>query len=196
LGLGHEVRLGKVTGTGVKKILGTPKVREGYFYEILAERLSTEANSDESAMSRGVRLESEALECYRKTFPNVQISLIGFVERKDDKWLGYSPDALINADKGSYTKDIEIKCLSSANHIKAFLTNKIPEEYVAQGIMGFLVNDDLEERDFVFYDPRISAKPFFVITLKRSECEKEIGEAKLLVKEFISEVNQAVEKII
>ena len=191
----HEARLGRVTGTGLKKILGTPKVREGYFYEILAERLSTEANQEESAMDRGIRLESEAIEVY-KTSQKAQISLIGFVERKDDKWLGYSPDALINADKGSYTKDIEVKCLSSANHLKAYLTNQIPEEYISQGLMGFVVNDDLEERDFVFYDPRISVKPFFVITMKRKDYEKEIAEAKEKAEDFIKEINNAIEKII
>lgn len=191
----HKARQGVLTGTGLKSVIGTPKVRETYFYEILAERLSTEANTEESAMDRGVRLESEAIEVY-KTQTKAQISLIGLVKRKDNKWIGYSPDGLIEQDNGIYEKDIEVKCLSSAKHIKTYLTQQIPEEFVAQGIMGFVVNDDLKERDFVFYDPRISKIPFFIITIKRSDYEKQIAEAKLLAEGFVNEVNNTLENLI
>lgn len=191
----HQERQGVVTGTGLKNIIGTPKVKETYFYEILAERLSIEANSEENAMDRGVRLESEAIDEY-KTRTKAQISLIGLVKRKDNKWIGYSPDALIEQNNGIYEKDIEVKCLSSAKHIKTYLTQQIPEEYVAQAISGFVVNDNLKERDFVFYDPRITKIPFFIITIKRSDYEKGILEAKQKAEEFIEEVNSTLEKII
>lgn len=190
----HEARLGVVTGTGLKKVLGTAKVRESYFYEILAERLSTEANPEESALDRGVRLESEAIGMYESQ-KGVKVERIGFIVRDDSKWIGNSPDGLLNSD-GKYTKAVESKCLSSANHIKAFHTQQIPEEYVPQGIHYFVVNDDCEEVDFIFYDPRISKIPFFIITMKRSERTEEIKEAHEKVKEFINEVNNALEKII
>ncbi len=191
----HKERQGVLTGTGLKSVIGTPKVRETYLYEILAERLSTESNQEESAMDRGIRLESEAIEEY-KTRTNAKISLIGLVKRKDNKWIGYSPDGLVEQDNGIHEKDIEVKCLSSAKHIKTYLTQEIPEEYVPQGIMGFVVNDDLKERDFVFYDPRISKIPFFVITMKRSDYEEQIAEAKQKAEEFISEVNNTLENLI
>jgi putative phage-type endonuclease len=190
----HEARLGRVTGTGLKRILGTPKVRESYFYEILAERLSTEANSEESALDRGVRLENEAITAYEAQ-KGVKVERIGFIERNDCKWIGSSPDGLIATD-GIYKKGVEVKCLSSANHIKTYLTQEIPEEYTAQGINYFVVNDDCEEVDFVFYDPRISKIPMFVITMKRSEHEKEIVEALEKVRQFIKEVDEVVIKII
>jgi putative phage-type endonuclease len=190
----HQARLGRVTGTVLKKLLGTPKVRETMFYEILAERLSIEANSEESAMDRGVRLENEALEAY-KMATGAKICVIGFVEHKDNKWIGYSPDAIVEPLE-SYTKDVEVKCLSSCNHLRAFLTQKIPEDYIAQGIHAFVVNDDLQERDFVFYDPRITVKPFFIITMKRADYEKDIDEAKKKVEEFLLEINSAIDKII
>ena len=191
----HKERQGVLTGTGLKSVIGTPKVRETYFYEILAERLSTEANTEESAMDRGVRLESEAIEVY-KTQTKAQISLIGLVKRKDNKWIGYSPDGLVEQNNGIYEKDIEVKCLSSAKHLKTYITLQIPEEYIAQGIMGFVVNDDLKERDFVFYDPRISKIPFFIITMQRLDYEMEIAEAKLKAEEFINEVNNTLENLI
>ena len=191
----HKERQGVLTGTGLKSVIGTPKVRETYFYEILAERLSTEANTEESAKDRGVRLESEAIEVY-KTQTKAQISLIGLVKRKDNKWIGYSPDGLVEQNNGIYEKDIEVKCLSSAKHLKTYITLQIPEEYIAQGIMGFVVNDDLKERDFVFYDPRISKIPFFIITMQRLDYEMEIAEAKLKAEEFINEVNNTLENLI
>jgi hypothetical protein len=122
----HRARLGVVTGTGLKKILGTPKVREGYFYEILAERLSTEANQDESAMDRGVRLEDECVKAY-ETQKGIKTEAVGFTTRDDNKWIGNSPDRLIKATNGKYTRALECKCLSSANHIKTYLTKEIPE---------------------------------------------------------------------
>lgn len=188
----HQARSGRITGTGLKKILGTPKVRDQFFYEILSERLSTEANSEESAMDRGIRLEKEAIECYEASH-NVKITPVGFVQRGDNKWIGYSPDGLI---KDNTAKDIEIKCLSSANHIKVFLTKEIPEEYIPQGIHGFVVNDDLMERDFVFYDPRITIKPLVIITMKREDYKDQIAEAKKSAEDFISSINKTIEEII
>lgn len=190
----HEARLGVLTGTGLKKILGTPKVRDNYFYEILAERLSTEAEQEESDLARGIRCEDEAITAYEAQ-KKVKIERIGLCVSDISKWIGNSPDGIIKAN-GKYTKAIEVKCLSSANHIKTYLTQQIPEEYLPQGIMYFVVNEDLEELDFVFYDNRISKIPFFTITLKRKELEKEIAEATEKSKEFINEVNKTLEKII
>jgi hypothetical protein len=58
------------------------------------------------------------------------------------------------------------------------------------------VNDDLEELDFAFYDPRISSIYFFTITLRRSECLAEIKEAKDKAEQFVKEINEALSKII
>lgn len=190
----HELRQGRVTGTVLKRILGTPKVREGAFYEIIAERLSTEANSEESAMDRGVRLEGEAIEAYEAQ-KGVKVQRIGFTSRDDSKWIASSPDGLIEAN-GRYSKAVEVKCLSSANHIKAWLTQEVPEDYLPQGLNYFLVNDECEEVDFVFYDPRISKIPFFIITLKREDYVKEIEDALVKVKQFIHEVDEVVKTLI
>lgn len=190
----HEARQGRITGTGLKKVLGSPKVRETYFWEIVAERLSNESESQESALDRGVRLEEAAIAAYEAQ-KGVKVERIGFIERNDCKWLGGSPDGLI-ASNGVYSKAVEVKCLSSANHIKTYITKQIPEEYEAQGINYFVVNDDCDEVDFVFYDPRISQVPMFVLTMTRKEKEKEIKEALEKARQFINEVNEVVAKII
>lgn len=56
------VRKGKVTGTGLKSIVGSKTTRDTFFYKLIAERLSVGIPDDESAMMRGSRLEAEARE--------------------------------------------------------------------------------------------------------------------------------------
>lgn len=190
----HEAKLGMITGKGLKRVVGTPRVRDEYFYVVLAQRLSTEANPDESAMDRGVRLEDEAIAEYEKR-TGLKVEKLGLTVHDDNKWIGNSPDGYIK--KGNiYVKPVEVKCLSSANHIKAYLTKEVPEEHKPQGIQYFIVNPVAEELDFVFYDPRISKIPFFIITLKRKDLEKEINEAKAKLDEFINDINNALDKII
>ena len=71
---------------------------------------------------------------------------------------------------------VEAKCLSSASHIEAYITQKVPSEYVEQTIQPFIVNDSLQTLYMVFYDPRIPAKDFFFLTIKREDYETEIVE--------------------
>ncbi len=191
----HELRQGRITGTVLKSILGTPIAREKAFYDILAERLSVESNPDESALDRGVRLENEAIAEYEKRFA-VKVQRVGFTERDDNKWIASSPDGLIIDENAKYTRAVEVKCLSSSNHIKAFLEQEIPKEFRPQGIQYFCVNDDLERLDFVFYDSRISEIPMHIITLTRKECEKDIALAITAQNEFLNKVEEALSNII
>ena len=190
----HELRQGKITGTVLKNILGTSTTRDSAFYNLLAERLSTEAVNDESAMERGVRMEDEAIEMYEKEF-GVVVERVGLTERDDCKWIASSPDGLISID-GRYIGAIEVKCLSSANHIKAYVEQEIPKEYKAQGLQYFCVNDDLEYLYFVFYDDRISLIPLHTIRMTRVGREKDIEEALTEQRKTIKRVEQTLKKII
>jgi len=191
----HELRLWKITGTVLSDILGTPKARETAFYKLLAERLSTEASQDENPMARGTRLEDEALEAYEKLSWN-KVEKVGFTERDDNKFIASSPDWLLPDEKKVYSWAIEIKCLSSANHIKAFLKQEIPKEHDEQTIQYFVVNDALEYLHFVFYDPRISIKPIFYITVRREDIEEKIQRAYKEELEFLSEIDEALLKLL
>ena len=201
-----ENRKGKITGTGLKKLLGTPKARESYFYEILAERLSTSnvIEDDEANMARGVRLEPEAVAEFEKR-SKLKVESAGFVLSDFNRNVGYSPDGLLK--KGAkYPEDVEVKCLTSANHVRAWLTKKIPDEYVPQAIHAFIVNPDLKKRHFVFYDPRITVKPYFVIEVSREDAEKMSVEYKKDIQsldyvrdmeiDFLKEIEDTLSKII
>lgn len=157
-------REGKVTGTYLGKILSqtSDKPKAG-FYDLIAKRLAIPADG-ENCMDRGRRLENEALVRFEKeTGKKVNKDLIICVSEENDQ-MTYSPDGLIGKTEG-----VEVKCLNSASHIEAWLTQKIPSEYYFQTIQPFIVNPKLKTLFFVYYDPRIPAKDFFYITIERDD---------------------------
>ena len=190
----HELRRGKVTGTGLKRILGTPATRKSYFMEVLAERLSVDEGVEESALERGNRLEARAIEEFEKWSGKI-VTQVGLCESDDSQFMASSPDGLIEND-GKYTEAVEVKCLSSANHIKAWLDNEVPDEYNAQCLQYFIVNPDLEKLYFVLFDPRVTMHPLHVIELDRVEAEKDIAEAKEAELKFIAEVESKISELI
>lgn len=185
-----EARKGKITGSRLKDIVvkrGTGK-KLG-FYELIAEKVAMPADG-ENAMDRGSRLESEAIEMFAKeTGKKVNASLIIWT-RDDNENIAISPDGIIGK-----TEAVEAKCLASARHIEALLTNKIPEEYEFQKLQYFIVNDKLKTLYFVFYDPRIPNKPFFYFTVHRKDIEEEIAEYLQYQKDVLAEVEKIINEL-
>lgn len=139
-------------------------------------------------------MEEEALVKYQEKTGRT-VEKIGFTERDDCKWIASSPDGLIKSGN-KYIGAVEIKCLSSANHVKAFIEQEIPQEYIPQGLQYFCVNDDLEYVDFVFYDDRISDIQLHVIQMNRKDYQELITVALQKQKEFIERIETALRKII
>lgn len=186
-----EARRGKITGSRLKDIVvkrGTSK-KIG-FYELIAERLGVPAD-DESAMDRGTRLEEEAIEKYaNETKQKVNTDLVIWT-RDDIENIAISPDGYV-MKKEQIIKAVECKCLSSARHIEAYLTKSIPKDYEEQAIQYFVVNDDLEDLDFVFYDPRLTTIDYFIITVKRDDIQEKIDYYLEYETEVLNEVNKIV----
>ncbi|OQB05449.1 MAG: YqaJ-like viral recombinase domain protein [Parcubacteria group bacterium ADurb.Bin216] len=190
----HEARQGRITGTGLKKIVGTKAVKDNYFYEALAERLSLQSVKEQSDLDRGVEMEDVALaEFEAKTGKIVQ--QVGFCTRDDNQFIGNSPDGLIE-NNGKYTEALEIKCPSSAKHLRYIEENKIPEEYYAQCIQYFIVNDDLQTLYFMSYDDRIPGWEVFIKEMHRDEILEDIEYYKERQEEFIKEIDEAVSRYI
>lgn len=163
-----EARRGKITGTRVGKLLSKRdgKPLSGY-YELIAERIAI-PHDGENVMDRGLRLEDEAIERFTKeTGKKVSKDLVIW-SREDNPDIALSPDGAIGK-----TEAIECKCLSSASHIEAYLTQHIPDEYWHQVLQYFVVNDKLQTLHFVFYDPRMP-KDFFWIDVTREQVEAEV----------------------
>lgn len=184
-------REGKITGTG----LGELVVKRGdgkkmYFYELIATRLTVKSEEveNETPMERGTRLEPEAIARFAKeTGKEVDTSLVLCV-REDNQNISYSPDALVTEEE-----DVEAKCLSSAHHIKVLLTQEIPSEYEFQVLQGFIVNDKLQKRNVVFFDPRIGyGKDYFVIEVNREDVQEDIDKYLQYQRDTLEEINNIV----
>ena len=183
-------RRGKITGTRLKDVItlrGNGK-KIGY-YELIAERLGIPAD-DESAMDRGARLEAEAMERFvAETKKKVNTDLVIWT-RDDNENIALSPDGFIGK-----TEAVEVKCLSSARHIEALLTQEVPSDYEYQVLQYFICNDDLKTLYFVMYDPRLLAKPFFYLTIKRETLEEKITQFLEYQVNILKEVDDAVNAI-
>lgn len=181
-----EARKTRITGSRLKDIIvkrGTsPKI--GY-YELIAERLALPPD-EENVMDRGKRLEDEAIELFTKETGKVVDTTLVIWARDDNESIAISPDGVI-----SETEAVEVKCLSSSNHVKA-LFEKVPSEYEMQMIQYFIVNDKLEKLYFIFYDPRLSVKSFFYYEIKREEVADKVKEYLEYQRKVIEAVNGIV----
>lgn len=188
-------RRGKITGSRLKDIVvkrGTGK-KIG-FYELIAEKLGIPAD-DENSMDRGTRLEAEAIEQFTKaTKKKVNTDLVIWT-RDDNENIAISPDAFIDGKKKGIEEAVECKCLASARHIEAYLTQHIPDEYEFQKLQYFIVNDKLKTLYFCFYDPRLIAMPFFYITVNRKDVQEEIDEYLEYQRTTLAEVDDIVNKL-
>lgn len=190
----HQIRKGKITGTTLKAIMGTPKARQEAKYEIIAERLTIGVDMDyENPMDRGHRLESEALAAFEFE-TGKKIETTGYIEQDDNSLIGYSPDALVMNTNDE--EDVEVKCPLGKNYVKMWLTNEVPEEYYWQMVQGFAVNPVLKKRWFVGYNPDISLHPLHIIEVKRDDVENDIETAIEKQNIFLLEVESELEKII
>lgn len=185
-----DARRGKITGSRLKDIVA----KRGYgrklaFYELIAERVGLPGD-DEDPMDRGTRLEPEAVERFiSQTGKKVDTSLIIW-SRDDNEGIAVSPDGVIGK-----TAALECKCLSSAKHIEAFVTQSIPDEYQMQITQYFIVNDALKTLYMAFYDPRIPIKDFFYLTITRKQMEVEIDTYLEYQRQTLSEVDDIVTQL-
>lgn len=154
-------REGKRTGTSIGKLFAkSRKTGEMYdtdrplvtFYQKVAERLAEGTGDDnglESSRERGKDLEQEAIDEAERRLGLVLIR--GKVWQSDaDANHIESPDAFTEDLKTA----VEIKCLSSARHIQAICENRPPQEYYAEYLNYFLVNEKLQTLYVFLYDPR------------------------------------------
>lgn len=179
-----EARFGKITGTKAGNLmLKNGKGKKMGYYEILAERVAIPA-SEESAMDRGHRLENDAIQRFDKESGKTTNTNLVMWSRSDFSDIAVSPDGYIGK-----TEAVEVKCLSSARHIEAWLTKKIPSEYETQVLQYFVVNDKLKTLHFVFYDPRIPID-FFWIDVERKDIKDKIKEQFEFEKSILLELEE------
>ena len=187
----HHLRKGKITGTTLKAIMGTPKARQDALYEVIAERLTVGVDMDyENPMDRGIRLEPDAISLFEFESGKT-VEKCGYCEDDENTLIGYSPDGLIGEDE-----DVEVKCMGGKNHVKMWLTNEVPDEYYWQVVQAFVVNPKLQKRYFVGYNPDIPAHPLHIIEVTRESLFEPIRGARVAQEGFLEEVEKALSNII
>lgn len=184
-----EARKGKITGSKLKDII----VKRGNgkkigFYQLIADRVAVEPD-DEDQMERGHRLQSEAIEAFEKKH-NCKTEQIGMWIADFNDNIAISPDAVVS-DKEA----VEVKCLKSANHLKAVIENEIPSEHFEQVVQYFIVNEQLETLYFVLYDPRIVARPYHEIKVVRDDIAPVVEQVKDYQIQTLKEVDEWVERL-
>lgn len=185
-----EARRGKITGSTLKDIVvkrGTGK-KIG-FYRLIADRIAIDADG-EDVMARGHRLEDEAIALFEEWY-KVKTRKVGMWISDDNDNIAISPDAEVVGKPWA----VEVKCLNSASHIQAVIEEKLPGDYVEQIMQYFIVNEKLKKVFVVFYDPRITAKPLYVIEVQREDYIDDIAKLKEYELKTLEEVDYWVEKL-
>lgn len=187
----QEWRKGKITGSRLGDIIvKRGNQRKLGFYEVLAERLAIETDSDnDNAMERGHELESIALNEYQE-ITGQKIKHNGVWVSDISEYIALSPDGEINAKEA-----VEVKCLSSAKHLQAFFEQKIPSEYEEQVTQYFIVNEKLKALHVIFYDPRIPSKTLHVITVNRVDIEEDIETYREYQLEALADIEEKINQL-
>lgn len=189
----HHIRKGKITGTVLKAIMGTPKARQDAMYEVIAERLTVGVDSEgdyESPMDRGTRLEPDAISMF-ELMTGKTVEQTGFCEDDTNAFIANSPDGLIGDNEA-----VEAKCMGGKNHVKMWLTNEVPDEYEWQVVQYFVVNEKLEKLYFIGYNPDITIHPLHIIEVDRVQIADKIETARGAQQVFLNLVEEKLKDII
>tara|TARA_R110000868_G_scaffold99064_1_gene272791 strand:- start:2583 stop:3137 length:555 start_codon:yes stop_codon:yes gene_type:complete len=182
--------VGKVTGSRIAAAIKGKG--DALIYEMIAEIMTgyrDEGDYVSDDMTRGLELESEARELYEER-TGLQVNPIGFIQSEQYPLLGISPDGAVSPN-GS----IEIKCPRSKTHIKYLREGGVPSEYNGQVLIEFIINPDLEWKDFVSYDPRIESKPMYIYRTTRSAVAVELASMEVALVSFFQRLEDCKIKI-
>jgi len=199
----HQARRGKVTGTKLKRVMGTQWDRVMLTAELIAEEGTEQSKiiRANTEMERGTAEEPFAIKAFEfKTGKDVEV--VGACVSDEHDWLLLSPDGLIK-NNGKYTEAVEVKSPDSkmaifykmANMIKeeelAITPAKkpikgIPHDYIWQVVHYFIVNEELKKLHFVTYDERFveNEAKMYIVEVTRKDLEEEITEAKARLSTF------------
>ena len=188
-------RLGHVTASRMSDVLAKGKsgeavTRAKYRMQIIAERITGRiADSFSSAaMEWGTEQEPFARTRYAAATGRI-VDEAEFYTHPTIKWLGASPDGLLN-DTGGL---LEIKCPNTQTHLGYMLDKKAPATYVNQMQTQMWVTGRAW-CDFVSYDPRVPEHlQLFVSRLQRDN--DLIAKMEIETIKFLSEVEEAINQL-
>ena len=188
-------RLGHVTASGIANVMAKGKdkseavTRYKYKVQIVAERITGVAAESyaNASMEWGVEQEQYAVIAYEAVVATL-VDKTGFWLHPEIKWLGVSPDRLVDTDGL-----VEVKCPNTTTHLGYLFENRIPPEYYKQ-IQCQLWVTGRQWCDFVSYDPRLPKRNQLLI-VRTGRDEKLIAEMRTEVDKFLTEVESLIIKL-
>ena len=185
-------RLGNVTASRMSDVLAKGKsgeavTRQKYRMQIIAERITglVAESFTSAAMEWGTEQEKFARIRYEAD-TGYFVDEAEFYTHPTIKWLGASPDGLLN-DTGGL---LEIKCPNTQTHLGYMLDKKAPAAYINQMQTQMWVTGRAW-CDFVSFDPRVPERlQLFIVRLNRDDALIERMEVE--VHKFLSEVEEAI----
>jgi len=179
-----QLRLGKITGTRLKKMLAKDNL--ALLDELIAEEETGLSDDDDfvsEEMQRGIDLEPLAIQEY-SNITGYEVDYPCLIQSSEWPILMMSPDGYIGT-----TGAVEIKCPKTKTHIKYIRQGKIPNDYKEQIWAYFMVNPNLQWLDFVSYDPRLTKKPIWILHITREEVSEELQSVATELDKFINKLN-------
>lgn len=162
--------------------------RKGYITQIVTERLTGLAQDfyTTADMQRGIDVEPLAKAAYQASHELTDD--VGFVKHPLIRWFGASPDALVGSDGL-----VEIKCPRSTTHLDYIQGGKPPAKYVPQ-MLAQLACTRRKWVDFVSFDDRFP-QHLQLFVVRFSPTEEDIAKFETKVKEFLTEIDNLMEKL-
>ena len=188
-------RLGHVTASRMSDVLAKGKAgeavtRQKYRMQIIAERVSGRVAESftSAAMEWGTEQEKFARIRYEAD-TGYFVDEAEFYTHPTIKWLGASPDGLLN-DTGGL---LEIKCPNTQTHLGYMLDKKAPAVYINQMQTQMWVTGRAW-CDFVSYDPRVPEHlQIFIVRLDRDDALIDRMEEE--VHKFLGEVEVSINQL-
>lgn len=190
-----EAKLGKPSASNASKIItqeGKPsKQREGYLYELAAERIRQKRhvgyiNAD---MVEGMEREAESRKLY-ELMHDCEVKPGGICYPDEKKQILCSPDGLVWTGPTSYDRHgLEMKNVIPKIQVEYLLANRVPSEYFGQIQFSLLVTG-FKRWDFISYCPGL---PPLIIHVERDEKYLSMMRDALVL--FCGELDEIVKKI-
>lgn len=212
-----EYRKGKSGGSAFGKMYKvngrTNSELRDQFFTMLAERVARPMTPNDymdrvpegvafSWAVRGHILEPEAAKAFElKTGKVLEDGKVWASDYDPSSYV--SPDRVIKGSDGKIREAVEIKCLSSEKVLKVWWDKKhleenqsdfwaIPSnEYKAQVLKYFMINDDLETVYWVVYTDLIPKLELQILEIKRLDVISWIEDARMVEKHYLKELEDA-----
>jgi YqaJ-like viral recombinase domain len=171
-----------------KKSAERPKEALDLMYEIAAERLTGIPARQVNALRWGNEHEAEARATYA-FLTNAPLVRVGLIPHPTILNAHASPDSLIGDEGG-----LELKCPTSATHLKTLLTEEVPEDHLPQCYWGMACSGRAWW-DFCSYDPRFTddRQHIFVKRVERDEAIIATMEAE--ARAFLAELEDKLMRL-